>query len=320
MKDHPRREGRNQLVLDLTRAEVRDFIFDSMDKLLTDHPGIRYIKWDCNYTIVDPGSGGLAPDRQKNLQLDYIKGYYAVLDRLTKKHPTVIFQACGSGGGRADYGAMKFHHEFWTSDNTDPYDRVFIQWGQSHFFPSIAMAAHVTESPNHYSQRVTPLKFRFDVAMSGRLGLELSPKRLKPEELDYANKAVAEYKRIRPVIQLGELHRLKSPYKGDIAALQYVHEEKGVRHSVFFAYLKEHRLISGYGPIALRGLDPAKRYRITEINRDGEKNKYAKNPDASIVAEDGKILGGDTLMTRGLTLNWSWKALQSVAVEIIEEK
>lgn len=318
LKDHPRREGRNQLVLDLTRSEVRDFIHDSLDKLLTGNPGITYIKWDCNYTIVDPGSGALAPDRQQNLQVDYVNGYYAVLDRLTKAHPQVIFQACGSGGGRADYGAMKFHHEFWTSDNTDPYDRVFIQWGQSYVFPAIAMAAHVTESPNHYSKRTTPLKFRFDVAMSGRLGLELQPQRLAPEEVEYAKKAVAEYKRIRPVVQLGELHRLKSPYQGDVAALQYVHEEAGKRRSVFFAYLKEHRLISGYGPVALEGLDPAKRYKVVEINRDGEKNKYAKDPDASIVAEDGRTLGGDYLMTRGLTINWNWRALQSVAVEITE--
>ncbi|MES2924680.1 MAG: alpha-galactosidase [Verrucomicrobiota bacterium] len=318
LKDHPRREGRNQLVLDLTRPEVRDFIYDLMDKLLTENPDICYIKWDCNYTIVDPGSGALAADRQQNLQVDYINGYYAVLDRLTMAHPQVVFQACGSGGGRADYGAMKFHHEFWTSDNTDPYDRVFIQWGASYVFPAIAMAAHVTESPNHYSQRVTPLKFRFDVAMSGRLGLELSPKRLTPDELAYANKAVAEYKRIRPVVQFGELYRLKNPYKGDLAALQYVREENGARHSVFFSYLKEHRLISGYGPIPLQGLDPAKRYKITEINRDGEKNKRAKNPDASLVAEDGKVLGGDFLMTRGLTIRWNWRALQSVAVEITE--
>ncbi|MGC4016227.1 MAG: alpha-galactosidase [Luteolibacter sp.] len=318
MKDHPRREGRNQLVLDLTRPEVRDFIYGVMDKLLTENPGIVYIKWDCNYTIVDPGSGALAPDRQQNLQVDYIKGYYEVLDRLVKAHPNVVFQACGSGGGRADYGAMKYHHEFWTSDNTDPYDRVFIQWSASYIFPAIAMAAHVTESPNHYSERVTPLKFRFDVAMSGRLGLELSPRKLTPEELAYANKAVAEYKRIRPVVQFGDLYRLKNPYKGDIAALQYVREEQGVKHSVFFAYVKEHRLISGYGPVSLQGLDPAKRYKVVEINRDGGKNRYSKNPDASIVVEDGKTLGGDFLMNRGLTINWGWRALQSVAVEITE--
>jgi len=318
MKNHPRREGRNQLVLDLTRPEVREFIYSVMDKLLTENPGISYIKWDCNYTIVDPGSGALAPDRQQNLQVDYIKGYYEVLDKLTRAHPQVVFQACGSGGGRADYGAMKYHHEFWTSDNTDPYDRVFIQWSASYLFPAIAMAAHVTESPNHYSQRVTPLKFRFDVAMSGRLGLELSPKKLTPQELEYANKAVADYKRIRPVVQFGDLYRLKNPYKGDLAALQYVREENGAKHSVFFAYLKEHRLISGYGPVTLQGLDPAKRYKIVEINRDGEKVRDAKDPKTSRVAEDGKVLGGDFLMNRGLTINWTWRALQSVAVEITE--
>jgi alpha-galactosidase len=309
MKDHPRREGRNQLVLDHSNPAVQDFIVDAMSDMLAKNPGITYVKWDCNKTITDPGSSYLGADRQKNLQVDYINGYYAVLDRLVKKHPAFIFQACGSGGGRADYGAMKYHHEFWTSDDTDPYDRVFIQWGHSFVFPANAMAAHVTESPSHQSKRVTPLKFRFDVAMSGRLGMELSPSRLKPEEIAWLNKAVVEYKRIRPVTQLGDLYRLADPYKGDISAVQFVKDENGAKHSVALAYLKEHRLISGYGPIVLQGLDPAKRYKITELNIESSK---------SIVAEHDKVLGGDALMSRGITVNWNHNALQSVAVELIE--
>lgn len=311
MKDHPRREGRNQLVLDLTRKEVQDYICGVMDRLLSENPAIAYVKWDCNYTIIDPGSGFLAADRQQNLQVDYINGYYAVMDRIVQKHPGVIFQTCGSGGGRADFGAMKYHHEFWTSDNTDPYDRVFIQWSLGYVFPAIAMAAHVTESPNHYSKRETPLKFRFDVAMSGRLGLELQPQRLKPEEIEWTNQSVREYKRIRPVVQFGELYRLVSPYQNDLAALQYVLEQDGRKHSVFLAYLKDHRLVSQYGPVRLSGLDAAKRYRITEINLEKDQQP--------IVAESGRVLGGDYLMARGLQIQWSWKALQSVAVEISEE-
>lgn len=319
LRDKKPREGRNQLILDLSRPEVRDFIVKSMDDMLTQNPDICYVKWDCNFTIVDPGSGYLADDSQRNLQIDYIKGYYETLERITKKHPAIVFQACGSGGGRADYGALKYHHEFWTSDNTDPYDRVFIQWGHGYLFPAIAMAAHVTESPNHYSHRVSSLKFRFDVAMSGRLGLELSPARLKPEEIVWANKAVAEYKRLRPVVQFGDLYRLQSPYKGDVAALQYVHEEKGATHALVFAYLKEHRLISSYGPIKLAGLDAKKRYRVKEINRDASKIRGLKAGE-SILAEDGKVLGGDTLMGVGLNVRWDWRDLQSVAVEITEEK
>jgi alpha-galactosidase len=311
MKDHPRREGRNQLVLDLSRPKVQDHIYRLMDELLSKNPGISYVKWDCNYVIVDPGSGYLPADRQQNLQLDYINGYYAVMDRIVKKHPAVIFQACGSGGGRADFGAMKYHHEFWTSDNTDPYDRVFIQWGQSHVFPAIAMGSHVTESPNHYSKRETPLKFRFDVAMSGRLGLELQPQRLKTEELAWANQAVSEYKRIRSVVQFGDLYRLVSPYKNDLAALQYVHKENGKDHAVFFAYLKDHRLINGYGPVRLAGLDPAKRYKVVEFNLEKDKKP--------LLVESGRVLGGDYLMSRGLRIQWSWLALQTAAVEITEE-
>ena len=310
MRDHPRREGRNQLVLDLGRTEVQDYIYGLMDELLADNPQIAYVKWDCNYTIVDPGSAGLAWDRQQNLQLDYINGYYALMTRIVQRHPGVIFQACGSGGGRADFGAMKYHHEFWTSDNTDPYDRVFIQWAHSYVFPAIAMGSHVTESPNHYSKRNTPLKFRFDVAMSGRLGLELQPQRLQPEEIAWTNQAVSEYKRIRPVVQFGDLYRLVSPYTHDLAALLYVLENNGKQQAVFLAYLKDHRLISEYGPVRLAGLDPAKRYTINEFNLE-----LNQKP---IVAETGRILGGDYLMARGLHIQWNWRALQSVAVEIVE--
>ena len=310
MRDHPRREGRNQLVLDLGRMEVQDYIYGLMDELLADNPQIAYVKWDCNYTIVDPGSAGLAGDRQQNLQLDYINGYYALMTRIVQRHPGVIFQACGSGGGRADFGAMKYHHEFWTSDNTDPYDRVFIQWAHSYVFPAIAMGSHVTESPNHYSKRNTPLKFRFDVAMSGRLGMELQPQRLQPEEIAWTNQAVSEYKRIRPVVQFGDLYRLVSPYTHDLAALLYVLENNGKQQAVFLAYLKDHRLISEYGPVRLAGLDPAKRYTISEFNLE-----LNQKP---IVAETGRILGGDYLMARGLHIQWNWRALQSVAVEIVE--
>lgn len=306
MKNHPRREGRTQLILDLSNPDVREFIYKTMADLLTANPEIAYIKWDCNFTIIDPGSNHLPADAQKNLQVDYINGYYSVMDRLVKKFPKVVFQACGSGGGRADYGAMKYHHEFWTSDNTDPYDRVFIQWGHSMIFPAIAMGAHVSESPNHQSKRETPLKFRFDVAMSGRLGLELQPQRLKPEEVAWANKAVAEYKRIRPVVQLGDLYRLKNPYKGDMSALQYVNGKS----SVVFAYQHKHRVITGYGPLKLQGLDPAKRYKVSEINKTGEK---------SIVAQDGKVVGGDFLMNSGITVNWNWQALQSTVIELTEQ-
>lgn len=123
-----------------------------------------------------------------------------------------MIQACGSGGGRVSYGVMPYFDEFWVSDNTDALQRLFIQWGTSYFYPSIAMAQHVSASPNHQTGRVVPLKFRFDVAMTGRLGMEIQPKNMTDEEKEFSKKAIAAYKSIRPVIQYGDLYRLISPY------------------------------------------------------------------------------------------------------------
>ena len=114
---------------------------------------------------------------------------------------------------------MRRHHEFWTSDNTDAYERVFMQWGIGHLFPAISMAAHVTASPNHQTGRSAPLKFRFDVAMSGRLGFELQPCDMTEEDMAFSKRALSEYKRIRPVVQFGDLYRLSSPYESRVASL-----------------------------------------------------------------------------------------------------
>lgn len=181
------RQERSQYLLDLSNPHVCRYILDAMRKLLGGHPGISYVKWDCNRKISDPGSPWLDACRQGNLPIDYVRGYERILETLAAEFPDVIFQACSSGGGRADYGTMRKHHEFWTSDNTDAYERVFMQWGIGHLFPAISMAAHVTASPNHQTGRSAPLKFRFDVAMSGRLGFELQPCDMTEEDMVFPN-------------------------------------------------------------------------------------------------------------------------------------
>ena len=145
----------------------------SLIHILGKHPGIAYVKWDCDRKISDPGSAWLDARHQGNLAIDYVRGYESVLDALAEEFSQVVFQACSSGGGRADYGTMRRHHEFWTSDNTDACERVFMQWSIGHLFPAISMGAHVTASPNHQTGRAVPLKFRFDAAMAARLGFEL---------------------------------------------------------------------------------------------------------------------------------------------------
>ncbi|WPX40827.1 alpha-galactosidase [Akkermansia sp. N21116] len=304
-----KRLERNQLILDLSNPDVQQYIIDSMDDILSKNPEIVYIKWDCNRKIADPGSPYLSAANQKNLFIDYVNGYYKVLDAITKKHPEVIFQACASGGGRADYGAMKYHHEFWVSDNTDPYERVLMQWGIGHLFPAMAMASHVTVSPNHQTGRQTPLKFRFDVATTGRLGFELRPQDMNPQETEFAKKALETYKRIRPTVQLGDLYRLRSPYESNEASLMYVLNGKdGKQKAIVFACLMDKTLAYKTTPIKLKGLRADKRYRIHELNVDQSGNRTSL---------DNKELGGDYLMDNGVHFNFG-KPLQSAILELEE--
>ena len=256
--------GKSQVVLDFANPAVRDDMFRQIDETYSAMPTLAFVKWDCNANIHNPGSTYIPADRQPNLWYDYTVGYYDLLARFQRKRPGVMVQACASGGGHMDFGSLRYADEFWTSDRTDPYSRVFIQWGASQFYPASAMACHVTDSPNHQTKRVTPLKYRFDVAMTGRLGFELHPKNLKPEEVAFAKAAVADYKRIRPVVQRGDLYRLVSPYEKPLSAVMYASETKDAA-AVFALGLK----IKGerVETLRLRGLDPAARYSVKEINR-----------------------------------------------------
>jgi alpha-galactosidase len=193
-------------------------------------------------------------------------------------------QACASGGGHMDFGSLRYADEFWASDDTDPYQRIFIQWGCSQFYPASAMACHVTASPNHQTGRKTPLKYRFDVAMTGRLGFELHPKKMTSDEVVFAKAAVADYKRIRPVVQRGDLYRLVSPYEKPMAALMYVGgqdalptpegtedmargDERTPQAVVFALGLKiDGEIVEN---LKLRGLEAEATYSIREINRGG---------------------------------------------------
>ena len=257
--------GKTQVTLDFANPAVRDDLFNQLDSVYAAIPALAYVKWDCNANIWNPGSDCLAADRQPNLWYDYAMGYNELMARFQAKRPHVMVQACASGGGRMDFGSLRYADEFWTSDCTDPYRRVFIQWGASQFYPASAMACHVTASPNHQTKRETPLKYRFDVAMSGRLGIELHPGDMTAEELAFAKQCIADYKRIRPVVQQGDLYRLVSPYGGTHAALMYVNED--ATRSVIFVYgVARNDLRNFSAPIPVRGLSGKKRYGIREIN------------------------------------------------------
>jgi alpha-galactosidase len=298
----PNREERyfrNQLVLDLTNPQVQDFVFGVVDNLMTKNPDLAFIKWDCNSMIVNPYSYYLK-ERQSNLYNDYVRGLYSVLDRLRQKYPHLPIMLCSGGGGRVDYGALRYFTEFWPSDNTDPARRVFIQWGYSYFFPSIALCNHITSMGNQ------SLKFKTDVAMSGKLGYDIRVQEMSADELKFSQEAIKNYKRLSDVVWHGDLYRLVSPYKENRAVMMYVNEEK--TRAVLFAYNLNQ--IEKNNPVLLQGLSPEKKYRVKEINVfPGMEGLYRQS---------GILLSGDNLMKKGLAIN-SAQALTSAVIEITAE-
>ena len=289
--------GGRQWVLDLANPAVQEFVFSELDKLLSENPGIRYVKWDSNSSFHNPLSNYLGT-RQSNLWIDYTNGLYAVMAKIAAKHPQVQMMACSSGGGRVDYGVLRYFDEFWPSDNTNALRRVKIQWGYSQFFPAKTVSAHVTHWDN------PDFKFAFDVAMSGRLGMDIDPMKMKPAEKAIALQAIPLYeKRLRPIVQEGDLYRLLSPYEGSRAALGYVQADK--RQAVVFVFQTENDPAGTAFILKPEGLDPQKAYAVEEVNlRPGT---------ASACTQHGKTLSGRELMDQGLALPLSGK-LQSAVI------
>lgn len=283
--------SRNQLILDLSNPKVQAHVFGVVDNLLTQNPGIAYLKWDCNRYITNAGSAYLDRDKQSHLWIDYTKGLFAVLKKVRAKFPEVYMMLCSGGGGRIDYGTLPFFDEYWISDNTDALDRIFIQWGTTHFFPPIGLASHVSVVPNHITQRITPLKFRFDVAMSAKLGMDLQPKDMTPEEKTFSRKAIQEYNSIKHIIQEGDLYRLLSPYESNRVALMYATPDK--KEALVFSYLKKKEIYGDHQVLYMHGLDPEKNYVLKEINKDPKKYSW-------VSALEGKRFSGAFLMTYGV--------------------
>ncbi len=283
---------RNQWLLDLTNPKVQDFVVKTFDDVIALSPHITYIKWDANRHVDNVGSEYLPADKQSHFWYEYTAGLYSTYERIRAKHPDVMIQLCSSGGGRLDYGALKYHDEFWTSDNTNALDRVYIQYATSLFFPASAMSAHVSTSPNHQTGMRLPLKFRFDVAMSGRLGFEFILNDLKEDELDFSRRAVKLYKeRIRPVVHEGDLYRLISPYEdGGWESHMYVSKDKS--RAVFFAYSLEYHGRTTFFETCLKGLNPDAKYKVEEVN-SGYWGSYHRS---------GSVYTGDYLMKVGVNL------------------
>ncbi|MGF7075685.1 alpha-galactosidase [Mucilaginibacter sp. 3215] len=282
--NRPEKYFRNQLVLDLANPKVQDFVFGVVDNLFTKNPDLAYIKWDCNAVIYNAYSTYLKKD-QSHIYVDYVNGLYNVLKRVRAKYPKVPLMLCSGGGGRVDYGALQYFTEFWPSDNTDPLERVFIQWEYSFFYPAITSSNHVTDWGKQ------PIKYRVDVAMMGKMGFDIVIGKLSENDLSFCQSALKNYDGLKDVIWHGDQYRLASPWDNDAASIMYVNTDKS--KAVMFNYLVNNRYGSGSKvPVRLKGLDPNKKYRVKEINL------YPGT--GSVLGKEDLTFTGDFLMNVGI--------------------
>ena len=293
---------RNQMVLDLCNPKVQDFVFGVVDGLMQENPDIKFMKWDCNSPITNIYSPYLK-ENQGNIYVDYVRGLYKVLDRVQAKYPDLYMMMCSGGGGRSDVTGLRYFTEFWCSDNTDPIERLFIQWGYSQFMPAKAMCAHVTEW-----NRKASIKFRLDVAFQGKLGFDIGLKGLSNDDRQYCREAIKEYKRLKEVIWSPNLYRLVSPYEGQHCVVQRVNDSKS--HSIVFAYDIHPRYGERLLNTRLQGLDADAKYRVKEICLMPGRQSWLSCND--------KVYTGDYLMKVGIKVT-SANDLVSHIIEIMKE-
>ena len=268
--------SRQQLILDLSRRDVQDYIIERVSAILN-KADISYVKWDMNRPMTEYGSLELEAERQRELNHRYILGLYRVLEEITDRFPEILFESCAGGGGRFDPGMLYYMPQTWTSDDTDAVERLKIQYGTSVVYPPSSIAAHVSAVPNHQVERSTSLKMRYDVASFGNLGYELDITELDEEEIEAVKAQVNNYKEIRSLVQFGNFYRLKNPFEGNFTAWSYVDQDKKEILAGFY------QVLAAPNPreekIKLKGLDAEADYREVE---------------------SGEIYGGDELMNYGI--------------------
>ena len=277
----PRTEARNQLILDLSRTEVQDYIIGAVSAVLSSAE-INYVKWDMNRNMTEAFSEALPPDRRMETQHRYMLGLYRVMDTVTSSFPDVLFESCSGGGGRFDPGILYYMPQTWTSDDTDAVERLKIQYGTSFVYPASAMGAHVSAVPNHQTGRVTPMRTRGEVAMAGNFGFELDLAKLSEEDLAEAADLVRRVKEVRDLTHTGTFWRLLSPFEGMQAAWAFVSEDR--RDVMLCVYQALSAPNSSPLRVRLAGLDPSLSYRNEE---------------------DGTVFHGTALMNAGLSVRLS---------------
>lgn len=274
-----RSQARSQLILDLSREDVCQYIISAVSDVLKSAP-IAYVKWDMNRNMTEVGSALLNAERQRETAHRYMLGLYRVLETITTAFPHVLFESCSGGGGRFDPGMLYYMPQTWTSDDSDAIERLKIQYGTSIVYPTSTMGAHVSAVPNHQVERVTSLKTRADVAMSGNFGYELDLTKFTEEEKKQVSEQIEQYKNIRELVQFGEMYRILSPFEGNDTAWMYVSEDK---KEAFVVYVQTLAVPNpAIRNLKLKGLDPNKEYSLET------------QPDV--------IFGGDELMYIGLNI------------------
>ena len=277
VEGRPRTQGRQQLILDLSRPEVQEYIISAVSAVLSS-AGVDYVKWDMNRNMTEAFSFVLPPERKKETQHRYMLGLYHVLETITSAFPDVLFESCSGGGGRFDPGMLFYMPQTWTSDDTDAVERLKLQYGTSFVYPASSMGAHVSAVPNHQTGRTVPLKMRGDVALGGNFGFELDPGKLLPEELEEAKQMVSRVKSLRDLTRRGTFWRLLSPFEGQVTAWSFVSENR--KEVLLCAYSALSVPNSAPTRVCLHGLIPEVGYKT----------------------EDGRLFSGAALMYHGITL------------------
>jgi alpha-galactosidase len=284
----PRTESRNQLLLNLARDDVREYVFHWLDDLVTKND-IAFLKWDYNRNFTEPGWPEVPPARQKNIWVLFTKNVYDIMDRLRQKHPKLEIESCSGGGGRVDMGILPRVEQIWTSDNTEALDRLTIQQGFTYAYTPHVMMDWVTDVPG-FNGRSVPLRFRFLTAMQGSLGIGTNLNRWSSEDFALGKQMLAYYKSIRETVQNGSLYRLASPMKGSFSANQYASPDK--KQSVLFAFLHSQQFRRTLPPLLLHGLDEKALYSVAQV--DGK-------PDSKEPSSPMKFSGA-YLMNHGIEL------------------
>jgi alpha-galactosidase len=282
----PRTEGRNQLLLNLAREDVKEYVYQWLDQLVTNND-IAFLKWDYNRNWAEPGWDAVPTEEQKKIWVTYVKNLYDVLDRLRAKHPKLEIESCSGGGGRVDLGILRRTDEVWPSDNTDALDRLTLQDGFTRAYTPGIMMAWVTDVPNFLDKRVIPLKFRFLVAMTGSLGIGGNLNKWSPEDMQQAAKFVDYYKTVRATVQRGDQYRLIAPEQSEESAQEFVSEDGS--QAVLFAFLHSEQFGTAFPVLRLRGLDANAIYEIRPFDPETFKELHR--------------MTGDYLMNHGIDLD-----------------